>query len=125
MIEFFYKPIVQKNKIIKKRSIKYPEILKNEGAFQIKINGALYFDDPNFSVEEFLLYVDKWLLNEDKTQNMCYLSVDTDENPLISFETEKDQWHISSPWELFKSKDSFTREELEKAITNLKKAVDC
>ena len=124
MIEFFYKPIIEERKSIKQKFKRYPEILKNEGSFQIKVNNVLYFDEPNFSVEEFLLYADKWLLTEDKMQNMCYFSVDTDENPLISFEIEKGQWYISSPWELFRCKDSFTREELEKAIINLKKAVD-
>jgi len=56
LIEFFYKPIIEERKSIKQKFKRYPEILKNEGPFQIKVNNVLYFDEPNFSVEEFLLY---------------------------------------------------------------------
>lgn len=85
MIVFFYSPIIEKGKITKQKLKRYPEILKKEGLFQIEVNGRLYFDEPNFSVNEFLMYADKWIFNEDKSQDMNYFCVDTDENPLISF----------------------------------------
>lgn len=70
MIVFFYSPIIEKGKITRQKLKRYPEILKKEGLFQIEVNGRLYFDEPNFSVNEFLMYADKWIFNEDKSQDM-------------------------------------------------------
>ena len=113
---FFYSPIIEKGKITRQKLKRYPEILKKEGLFQIEVNGRLYFDEPNFSVNEFLMYADKWIFNEDKSQDMNYFCVDTDENPLISFSMKNDRWYIDSPWKLFECNDSFSRDELEKAV---------
>ena len=122
MIELSYRP---KNKeSARSHSLNsYPEILKNEGEFQIKVNGALYFDEPNFSVDEFLLYAERWLTDKDKAQDMRYFSVDTDDNPLISFSVNNDRWYIESPWQMFECNDSFTRDELERAVSELKRSV--
>ena len=123
LIDFIYTTIA-KEKSTRQTPKEYPEILKNEGSFQIELNGKLYFDDPNFSVDEFLLYADRWIANDDKSQSMHYHCVDTDENPLISFSMKNGRWYIDSPWELFECNDSFTRDELEKAVIRLEKAID-
>jgi len=123
LIVFFYSPIIEKGKITSQKLKRYPEILKKEGLFQIEVNGRLYFDEPNFSVNEFLMYADKWIFNEDKSQDMNYFCVDTDQNPLISFSMKNDRWYIDSPWKLFECNDSFSRDELEKAVVELEKSV--
>lgn len=123
MIEFIYSPKNIEGKCAKRISKGYPEILKNEGEFQIKVNGTLYFDEPNFSVDEFLLNAERWLTDKDKAQDMRYFSVDTDDNPLISFSMKNDCWYVDSPWRLFECNVSFTRDELEKAVSELKKSV--
>lgn len=60
----------------------YPEVLKYEGDFLIEIDNKLYFHEPNFSIFEFLIYIDKWEIDNN---DMHYICIDTDENPLISF----------------------------------------
>lgn len=123
LIDFIYTTIA-KEKSTRQNPKEYPEILKNEGSFQIELNGKLYFDDPNFSIDEFLLYAERWIENGDKSQSMHYHCVDTDENPLISFSMKNGRWYIDSPWELFECNDSFTRDELEKAVIRLEKSID-
>lgn len=122
MIEFSYSPINSEN--TKQRLKRYPEVLRNEGLLKIIVNGDLWFIEPNFSVDEFLLYADKWVSSKEKSQNMLYYSADTDENPLISFIIENDRWYIDSTWRLFECNDSFTRDELENAVTELRKSVE-
>lgn len=123
LIDFIYTPIA-KEKNTGQKPREYPEILKNEGSFQIEVNGKLYFDEPNFSVDEFLLYADRWIVNGDKSQSMHYHCVDTDENPLISFSMKNGRWYIDSPWKLFECNDSFARDELEKAVIRLEKDIN-
>ena len=62
---------------------KYPEIISVEAYFGIKIDDKLFFEEPNFSIYEFMYFVDEWM--EKKLDDMNYISIDTDENPLISF----------------------------------------
>ncbi|MCL2341965.1 MAG: hypothetical protein FWC53_02745 [Firmicutes bacterium] len=98
----------------------YAEILKIESLFKIIINYNLFFNDEYFPVLEFLKFINEW----DFRQNFNYNCIETEDNPLISFINENDKWFIKSPWQLFDCKTSFTREELEKAVIDLKEDVE-
>lgn len=97
---------------------KYPEVLEYEGDFSIEINNMLYFQESNFSVFEFLMYIDSWKTNNH--DDMQYICLDTDENPLISFIKNGDGFVIKSPWELFNYKEVISQSEIDKAVSNLK-----
>lgn len=95
----------------------YPEILKYEGNFSIEIDNKVFFYDTNFSIFEFLLYTEKWKFDDD----MQYISLETDENPLISFLQKDGLFYIKSPWSLFEYEKGFTKNELLDSLDIMKK----
>ncbi len=118
MIEFNVDSIQKDIKCIPK---KYPKLTEYEVDFSIIINGQLFFDEPNFPVLEFLHFVNIW---KDKgNHSFEYISIETEENPLISFICKNDMFLISSPWQLFECKTEFTKEQLICALDNLENEV--
>ena len=43
--------------------------------------------------------------------------------PISGFSMKNDRWYIDSPWKLFECNDSFSRDELEKAVVKREKSV--
>ena len=52
-----------------------------------------------------------------------YNSVETEENPLISFICKNEKYNIHSPWQLFESHELFTKQQLVFALQNLEKSI--
>ena len=97
----------------------YPELLKYEGEFIIEIDDIVYFQDANFAIFEFIYYVRLWAV--DKKENMLINSMETEENPLISFIYTNGQWKICSPWQFFECERLFDSDELARSINALYK----
>jgi len=97
----------------------YPEMIEVVGDFTIKINDKIFFSEPYFPVMEFIRTLERW----DKTNNMIYNCIETEDNPLISFITSKNGWKIKSPWQLFECNDFFTQKELLESINKLTESV--
>ncbi len=93
----------------------YPEIIDVIGDLIIEINNGIYFKEPYFPILEIIRTLEKW----DKVSNMLYNCIETDNNPLISFIFTNVGWLVKSPWELFKCKELFSKEELLTAISDL------
>lgn len=100
---------------------KYPELLLEENDFRIIINGKLFFHDTYFPVLEFLFYAKKW--TKMNSASFEYNSVETEENPLISFICKNEKYNIHSPWQLFESHELFTKQQLVFALQNLEKSI--
>lgn len=98
--------------------------MEYEGVFRIIIDSKIFFEDEYFIINEFLRDAISWIENCDKEKNMIYTCIDTEDNPLISFENHNSNWSIRSPWQKYECNILFTREELEKAIHELEKEVD-
>lgn len=99
----------------------YPELIEYEVNFKILIDGRLFFEEPNFPLLEFLFFVKEW-----KNHNHAsfeYVSIETEDNPLICFKCEKDMWAIYSPWQLFECKTKFTKEQIVSALDTLEKKI--
>lgn len=114
MIDF---NVVSTREPVKRIPKDYPELIEYEVNFKIIINGKLFFEEPNFPLLEFLFFVKEW-----KNQNggsFEYVSIETEDNPLISFKCERDMWTIYSPWQLFECKTKFTKEQLVNALDTL------
>lgn len=114
MIKYEIKLIDETNKKVPK---KYPELIQVEALFRIVIDEMVFFEEPNFPIYEFLYAARKWIKQGNETFE--YVSVETEENPLISFLYEGEGWIIKSPWQLFECKLKFTREELVNAIISI------
>ena len=97
----------------------YPDLIKDEVHFIIRVEDKLFFEEPNFSIYEFMCFVDEWI--EKNLDDMKYIAIDTDDNPLISFIKDDGGYKINSPWQLFSCEKLISREEIEEAILKLKK----
>lgn len=97
----------------------YPEKIQIVGTFTIEINNKVFFKEPYFPILEFIRILEQW----DKTSNMFYNGIETEDNPLISFVASEKGWKIKSSWQLFECLDFFTIEELLESIDNLIKSV--
>lgn len=106
-------------KIILQNEYTYPDILKITGEFQIVINGNIFFSEPYFPVLEFLKDALAWINCSDKSKEMLYSSIETENNPLIVFLKKGDEWIIRSPWQKYECKVTFTRGEVSGAILHL------
>ena len=96
---------------------KYPALLQHNGTFSIVIHDEVFFSEPSFPIFEFLLQANEWLLEKNVSKPFEYVSLETDDNPLISFTIGKNNmYHISSPWQIFESNKSFTYKDICQAI---------
>lgn len=99
--------------------IEYPELLSIVGNFKITINAKTFFEEPYFPVIEFLRIALSWT-NDDLDVPMLYHSIETEDNPLISFIKTANGWNITSPWQGYSCNLCFSKEELTTAIVKLK-----
>ena len=106
---------------IKRIPKKYPEIVWYEMDFRIVINGKLFFSEPNFPVFEFLLSAKKW--ESMNSVSFEYNSIETEDNPLISFIHNREGYVLHSPWQLFQCDVFFTKEQIISAINSLENSI--
>ena len=118
--------MIEFNAIFNKKAVKripksYPKLTEYESNFKIIVDNKLFFHEPNFPLLEFLYFVNEW--KKQSNSSFEYISIETEDNPLISFIREKNAWKIYSPWQLFKCDSKFTKEELVNALDKLEKTV--
>lgn len=101
---------------------KYPELLKFEVDFNIIINDNIFFSEPNFPIFEFIYFVNKWEIQ--KHIPFEYISIETNDNPLISFIYKENGWVIKSPWQLFKCDIVFSNIEIINALNELQNQIN-
>ena len=89
------------------------ELLDDCALFSICINDKEFFHEPDFPILEFLREVALWA---DKEGSMYYNSIETDDNPLISFIKNENGYTIFSLWQKFECNDCFSKEELLSAL---------
>lgn len=118
MIEF---NAISAQKAIKRIPKDYPKLTKYEADFRIIVNGKVFFHEPNFPLLEFLHSVNDW--RNQGVGSLEYVSIETEDNPLISFISEKDMWVVYSPWQLFECETKFTKEQLLSALDALEKTI--
>ena len=114
MIKFFCdsKELKFKNEIITKKQY---ELLEPNCGFKIEINTKEFFYEPDFPIFEFWQQLSNW---NDNLGNFQYCSLETDDNPLIEFikEDGHEEYKVRSAWQKFDCFDTFTKEELMKAL---------
>lgn len=106
------------SKLVNKKAY---ELLDDCASFSICINDKEFFHEPDFPVLEFLREIALWA---DKEDNMYYNSIETDDNPLISFITNENGYTIFSPWQKFECNDCFSKEELLSALNMIENKFD-
>lgn len=100
------------------KSLNNYDLLDYECQFSINILGEIFFLEPNFCLLEFLKCISSW---KDTCTDMKYISLETDDSPLISFERTQKGYLIASPWQKFECNEYFSKEELLEAISILYK----
>lgn len=93
---------------------KYPEILYYDVHIKIMIDSEVFFDEPNFPIFEFLYYIKKW--RKSVSESFRFISLETEDNPLISFLYTHEGWTVHSRWQYFECEKRFTKIELYKAL---------
>ena len=96
---------------------KYPEMLEYEVDYSIIIDGKTFFYEPNFPVLEFIYQVKEW--KNSQPDSFEYNSLETDDNPLITFKYNNGLFSISSPWQKFQCDNKYTKDELVAALSKI------
>ena len=97
---------------------KYPDILKYEGLFSIRIGTKFFFEDAHFCIFEFLSAIQSWLDNHE--YKMIYNTVETDDTPILEFsKQETGMWKISSVWQEFDCKQEFEKEDIVSSLNKM------
>lgn len=87
---------------------KYPDVLRYEGFFLIKIGTRCFFEDEHFCILEFLLAIQSWLDNHE--EQMMYNTMEADDTPILKFsKQETGMWRISSVWQKFDCEQEFEK----------------
>lgn len=95
------------------KNLTYPEMLKIECEFSIAIDNEIFFEEPLFPILEFLHYYANWKdENQSLSKNFNYSSMETEDNPLISFVKCEKGWLLFSPWSRFECKRCFDLKEV-------------
>ncbi|MCR5067639.1 MAG: hypothetical protein K6A14_06225 [Erysipelotrichaceae bacterium] len=99
------------------KSLRYPALISEcfNCDFAIRVDGRTFFEcsDNDFPLMEFLKQAYAWKENRDFT----YQSIETEDNPLISFVREADGlYSIHSPWQKFECLEHFKFEQLKAAL---------
>ena len=109
--------------IICQNKYTYPSILEITGEFQILINGNVFFSEPYFPILEFLKDALVWIDCSDKSKEMSYSSMETENNPLIIFIKKDERWIVRSPWQKYECTVTFTRNDITNALLHLVKTL--
>ena len=106
--------------------LSYHDLLKEECDICILINQKVFFEQPLFPVLEFLFSYLSW---KQKSNSRCqlfiksfdffYNSLETEDNPLISFTKRNGGWKIDSPWKKFDCKEVFQLQDFTDACDKL------
>ena len=128
MVKFILKLAIKKNHTPKKTILEYgsdyPDILSLEGELKIFIDNKLFFNDPLFPVLEFFVAVDEWNNVTDKTEDMIFNSIETEDRPLLLFKYTKGHYLIYSSWQLFISNTKISRDEISAEVEKLKDSIN-
>ena len=102
----------------------YPTILYYCGDFQIIVDEQVFFSDHFFPILEFLKDATKWMKNSEKTYDLSFSSIETIDNPVLSFHREGEKWSLYSPWQLFECSVLFDHDDISNAIVSLVHSFD-
>ena len=84
------------------------DLLKEEHDIRILIHGKVFFEEPLFPILEFLFSYFTWREKlHSESSDFFYNSVETEDNPLLSFVNTKGGWRIDSPWKNFHCNEMF------------------
>jgi len=86
------------------------DALDDDRFFKIFIDGQLLYDQSHFSMWEFAQYSLKWI--KSPNENFIYNSIESDENPMLSFVRSEAGWKVYSVWQEFECNNVFSSEEV-------------
>jgi len=93
------------------------DVIRDERDFQIMINEEIFFHEPLFPILELVQYCRQWIINANT--NFAYNTIESEENPLLSFMLQKEKWRISSVWQKFECEVEFSFTEVKAFIRDI------
>ncbi|HNX15734.1 MAG TPA: hypothetical protein PKH29_12880 [Oscillospiraceae bacterium] len=103
--------------VIQLESMSLYEIIRDERAFVIIIDGKTFFTEPLFPILEFVQYSIKWV--KENNVSFIYNTIESEENPILSFTQQQGQWKIYSVWQKFECNELFKFEDIRNFIIEI------
>ncbi|MBC6310001.1 hypothetical protein HCJ66_10660 [Listeria sp. FSL L7-1582] len=84
------------------------QLMNIEGDLNIVINNQIFFEEP-IALYEFYCYLDRWLYDWEKGHKISfeYVSMESEENPLLAFKLTTSGFQIFSVWQQYNSEEIF------------------
>ena len=86
------------------------DVLRDERDFEIRIGGKTFFHEHLFPILELARYCLEW--KKKKASDFEYVTLEAEENPLISLTRSENGWRIASPWQQFECGEYFRDEDV-------------
>ena len=93
------------------------DVLDDDRYFKIFIDGQVFYDQPHFSMWELVQYSIKWIKRSNK--DFTYDSIESHENPMLSFVRDSNGWKIHSVWQEFVCDNVFSHDEVKNFINQI------
>lgn len=79
----------------------------------INIQGQSFFDEPEMTLVELAVSINKWLKSSQKNQDFIYETMDYDEEPIIIFKHIEDGlYQVESIWQQKRVEKLIKKEEI-------------
>jgi hypothetical protein len=95
------------------------EILLDERDFRVIVNGHVFFDQALFPILELVQYCQLWLKThclKNNSVDFIYNTVESSENPLLTFQMVKNGWKLESVWQKFECDEVFSYTEVKNFV---------
>lgn len=86
------------------------DVIRDERDFRILVDGKLFFHEPLFPVLELVQSCQMWAKNT--STNFIYNTIESEENPILSFQKLKEGWNLKSVWQKFECERVYTDSEV-------------
>ena len=93
------------------------DLIRDERDFRIVIEERTFFHEPLFPILELVKYCQQWRKNANSS--FVYNTIESEENPLLSFLPQNDMWRVYSVWQKFECETEFSFAEVQAFIENI------
>ena len=93
------------------------DLIRDERDFKIVVGERTFFHEPLFPVLELVRYCLEWRKNANSS--FVYNTIESEENPLLSFAPQNDTWRVFSVWQKFECETEFSLAEVQAFVESI------